>query len=550
MLHEEVRVWDVIVVGAGLAGGMAARRLAERGLGVLVLEAGPETLPNAPPPSFLTRAMARLVGLHAPRDADRWPETLRLTASGGRRAPAVLGRGRGGSSAIYGGALGRFRRIDFDRGLSGGAATDPRIGAAPLPGGWPIGWDAFTPYYDEAERLLDVAGGRDPLDPDVAPPLRRPPPLSPQDAVIAADLRANGLHPFRLSVGFEYRPGCAECLGRRCPRGCKAEGDSRGIAQALRTGRAALRQGMAVRAVAEADGGVAVIARDSSGAECRFMAQACVLAAGTLNTPLILARSGTLWGRDGPPPLLGRGLMFHATDMFAVFDRTRSPAFGPRKTLGLRDFYESDGRILGEVQSMGVALNAGMIAGYFRTEAERMGLGWLGPLLEFGRIPAVIAARLFRHATVFATILEDLPYMANAVTEDVADDGSPTGRIAVAYTASDELVARAVELRRHVRRAFSPNRVLFLTRPATPNWGHPMGTCRMGKSPRFGVVDADGALWGLSAIRIADASVLPSSGGANPSLTIAANALRVADRLVETLAGNGALSASTRLADA
>lgn len=542
--------WDVIVVGAGMAGGVAARRLTERGLRVLVLETGPGTLPDAPRPSRARRMLRKVAGGFEPRDQDRWPDRLRAARAGhaARLVPAMMGRGRGGSSALYGAALGRFRRIDFEREAADGpqgGAPDPAIGERPLPTRWPIAFDALKPYYVEAEALLGVTGGRDPLDPEDDAVLAPPPPLSPQDAALARTLVANGLHPFRLHVGFAYRPGCAECLGQRCPRGCKAEGDSRGLGPALRDGRATLLQGATARRIEPGEAGVAIVVALEDGAERTIRARSCVVAAGALNSPLLLARSPRLWGPGGPPRLLGRGLMFHVTDMLAVFERSGAAAFGPRKTLGFRDFYKMDGAICGEVQSMGIALEAGMIATYLKGEAQRLGLGRLGPWLDLLRIPAGAAARLTRNAAVFATILEDLPYAANRVWEDDAPARAPSGAIALSYTVSADLAARAARMRQALRAAFAPNRVLFLSRPATPNWGHPMGTCRMAADPEAGVTRPDGALWTDDRVRVADASVLPSSGGANPSLTIAANALRIADLLAGRLAAERVSPAAT-----
>jgi choline dehydrogenase-like flavoprotein len=60
---------------------------------------------------------------------------------------------------------------------------------------------------------------------------------------------------------------------------------------------------------------------------------------------------------------------------------------------------------------------------------------------------------------------------------------------------------------------------------------HPMGTARMAADSARGAVGPDGALFGVRGVHVADASLLPSSCGVNPQLTIMALAARVAERM-------------------
>jgi choline dehydrogenase-like flavoprotein len=97
-----------------------------------------------------------------------------------------------------------------------------------------------------------------------------------------------------------------------------------------------------------------------------------------------------------------------------------------------------------------------------------------------------------------------------------------------------------VRSRRMLKERLRDLRPFFLNQPATPNWGHPMGTCRMGSDPAVSVTDAQGRVWGLPNVVVADASALPSSSATNPGLTIAANALRVAEALAGRLSAGDA----------
>ena len=443
---------------------------------------------------------------------------------------ASIGQGPGGSSVLYGAALGRLRRVDF--------VEDDREtladGTPALPNAWPIDYDVFRAYYRQAEDSMRVVGERDPLDPDDDAELATPPPLTAQDAAIHQGLERAGLHPYRLHAGIDYLPGCTECQGHRCRRGCKADGYSRGLTRALASGRVSLRTGSVVTTVARAGGRMAVTTRSPDGATQTWTGRRAVLAAGALNTPLILARSAGLWGTAGPPPLLGRGLMFHISDIFAVLTGKKAGP-GPRKTLSFRDLYRPDGAGLGEVQSVGTTLTTGLVMSYLRTVT--LGLGRIGAAAEFLRPLAWAVALLVGTAPIFATILQDLPYEANRVWEEAAEPAGrsapPRRRIALSYTPGAALHQRSRALRRRLAPIFAPHRLVFLSPAVTPNWGHPMGTCRMGADPRTSVVDPDGRLWGQDDLYVADASVFPSSGGTGPSLTVIALALRLGDHLAQ-----------------
>jgi choline dehydrogenase-like flavoprotein len=508
---------------------------------VLVVEAGGTRTGPAPGPRrWRARLRHRLFDAGTPVDPDRWPGSLEIhdgatAADRPRRVAAVLGTGPGGSSTLYGAALGRLRRADIEQDRRG-VPGDPE---RPLPNAWPIPFEELRGYWRRAEALMGVVGERDPLDPDDDAEPDEAPPLAEREAALRDLLRAKGLNPYRLRVGFRYRAGCTECPGHRCPFGCKAEGASRALAPALATGRVTLETGVEARALERAPGGegLCLRLRAADGGESLRRGRRVVVAAGALNTPLLLARSAGLWPGGQEPALLGRGLMFHVSDFFVVRPRGAPAGPGARKTLALRDFYGDGTPGLGEIQSMGASVTAGFVMA-----ALRAGPGSRLPpraawLLELLRPAAWAAARVLGGAPVFATITEDLPYASNRVWEvaETADGAMPAGRIALRYRPSPMLRLHARRLRALIREAFAPLGPVFLSRPATANLGHPMGTCRMGTDPSNSVVDPECRLWGVPEVFVADASVLPSSGGAGPSLTTVALALRVADRLAASL---------------
>jgi choline dehydrogenase-like flavoprotein len=104
------------------------------------------------------------------------------------------------------------------------------------------------------------------------------------------------------------------------------------------------------------------------------------------------------------------------------------------------------------------------------------------------------------------------------------------------YRYPDELRERNRLFRRRLTERLGRHRVVVLTREHNLNYGHACGTCRFGDDPATSVLDRDNRAHELENLFVVDASFFPSSGGTNPSLTIAANALRVAEVIDHQLA--------------
>ncbi|PZQ51716.1 MAG: glucose-methanol-choline oxidoreductase [Rhodovulum sulfidophilum] len=512
-MAPETRRWDVIVIGAGLGGGVAGRRLAESGLDVLFLEHGPE----------VPRTDRDLWGDGLAAPADRldhglWPEMARGVVDGREtRFFPPLGTGVGGSSALYAATLERPERHDLE--------STPTM---PHPtGGWPIGYDVFRRHLEAAEALLDVRGGPDPLS-DETPRLGPPPLLSPGDAAMMAAFRRAGLHPYRKHVGARYLPGCAECFGRHCPRGCKMDGRSAGVEPALRSGRAAVLDRCAVTALRSTAGRVTHVEARRGGVALRLEARVFVLAAGAFGSPrLLLASASEDWpdGLANRSGLVGRNLMFHLNERLAIWPERRADFTSSINTVAMRDFYAVEGARYGHLQSMGMAASYGNILHYLRERFDRSPLAPLRPLRALARLPAFAAARVFGDARIFVGLLEDLAYPGNRVLLDPADPGA----IRFEYRLAPELLARRAAFRRLIRARLAAFRAFFLHVEPELNHAHACGTLRFGADPRTSVLDPDCRAHGIANLYVADASFMPSSTGINPSLTIAANALRVAE---------------------
>jgi choline dehydrogenase-like flavoprotein len=138
-------------------------------------------------------------------------------------------------------------------------------------------------------------------------------------------------------------------------------------------------------------------------------------------------------------------------------------------------------------------------------------------------MPAALTIKRFGRGTIFTCIIEDFPYRDNRVILDEREDDG----VRIQYTIKAELRERTAHFRKLLTDCLKGRRMTFLSDEIELNYGHPCGTCVMNDDPSAGVVDRDCRAHGIDNLFVADASFMPSSAACNPSLTVAANALRV-----------------------
>jgi choline dehydrogenase-like flavoprotein len=514
------KTWDVIIIGTGIGGGTIGRRLAEGGLSVLFLEKGP-----LGPRAEQQALRSDLEDTFARGVRGYWPEPLNATIDGRTSVFfGPIGAGVGGSSAFYAATLERPERHDIDD-------TEER----PHPtGGWPQGYDAFLPYFAEVERLYHICGTDDPLSPEATSNLRLPPELAQGDRAMMETFRKGGLHPYQIHMAVKFLPGCNMCFGRKCPRRCKMDGRSAGVEPALETGNAFLLDMCEVTAFRGGRNQITHLEAQRGGQKFRLQAKRYVLAAGGLGSPrLLLGSKSEEWpeGCANSSGLVGKNLMFHLTEMIAIWPERGSRSQGPTRALAMRDFYFHEGRRYGSFQAMGVDASYGEITHYLKNIFDRSALRGIRPLSQLMRIPAFLAAHAFGKAKVFAGIVEDMPYEYNRVLVDTADPG----RLRFIYHISPELRERRREYRKLIKRKLRGQRSVFLTFQPELNFAHSCGTLRFGDDPLTSVLDRDCRAHDVRNLYVVDSSFMPTSLGINPSLTIAANALRVAERLAKEM---------------
>lgn len=528
------KVWDVVIIGTGMGGSTAGYELSRLGFSVLFVEKGPLLHAGYANPDTSSAAPGAQPAA-AGGDGRSTDQVVAFTNLGKFEFTLPIGSVSGGSSAFYGAALERLSPDDFAP-----RANFRYIGDSTLPERWPIGYGELEPYYEAAERLYRVRGTQDPLLKSRPAPLLEPPETNARDKHLLESFSALGLHPYRLHVGYEFVPGCDGCPSGPCPRDCKRDAAWTCLMPALARHDAKILPSTEVlRLEAGADRVEQAVCR-REGAELRIRGRVFVLAAGAFMTPALLLKSASSHWPDGlanRSGLVGRNLMFHGGDFFAVSSLAAVDNEGHQKTLALNDFYNAQGEKLGTFQSLGVKLEVGRVMQYMRDTAGSSTAWWrwlfaskpvwwrkvTSPVVRLG---ALIAFNLmnFKRASVWVSIVEDLPYHQNRVLPDPAQPD----RLIVEYQYSSDLDRRVRLFRDKVRAALGKHRLMVLTPTGKIDYPHVCGTCRFGDDQASSVLDASNRAHGVDNLYVVDASFFPSSGGTNPSLTIAANALRVA----------------------
>jgi len=511
--------WDCVVVGTGMGGATLGHSLALAGRKVLFVERGRAHFRHADTlrgtyPEMAWSGTSTNPGCSSSDllCAGRFPDSL---LDDKHRFIPMIGTGSGGSSALYGMAMERFLPSDFS----------PPHQADSHRQSWPIGYAELEPWYAKAESLYRVRGGRDPVRPPAAPLPPAPPP-SRQAAELQQHFAHQGLHPYALPLACERVPGCTCCQGYLCPRDCKNDASRICLEPALEQASTALIDECEVlRLNADTRRVTGVVCRTGQH-QFELDAQQVVLAAGALHTPSILLRSASeRWpeGLSNRSGLVGRNLMRHFVDLYLVF--TRVGGSHPMKEIGLTDFYDTEFGRMGTIQSFGQLPPASMLADTLRDDVAQVAPWATGIVRTMKPLLTAAMEQLFQRGMLLAAIMEDSPSPDNRVVP-----GSP---LQVRYQPADGDLQRLRLFREKVGQALRPYRFLRLQQ-AEKNamLAHVCGTCRFGDDPTNSVLNRHNRSHELDNLYVVDASWFPSSGGTNPALTVAANALRVADHIL------------------
>ncbi|SBS75570.1 Glucose-methanol-choline oxidoreductase [uncultured Mycobacterium sp.] len=525
-------MWDVIVIGAGMSGGMLGYRLASSGRRVLFVEKGHSTLPGVP--GTIRGAVPEQAEPQAYRSEQSFYDALAragrttdeiedISARSAKRFVPFIGAGTGGSSALYGMVCERFFARDFTPRQN---FADP--GESTVPEAWPVSYDQMVPWYSEAEKLLGVRGQPDPLRPEAAD-LNIPaaPPFSMDNQPLVNYLAGRGLHPYHLPMACDYTDDCATCQTFLCARSCKNDGARNGVLPAITEHGAQLLARCRVLHLEADRSRVRRVVCEQDGARLTLDAKVVVLAAGALSTPVLLlnSRSGD-WpnGLANGSDMVGRNLMRHLLEPMEIWQQTGTRTSTASKEIGFNDFYFWEGQKYGTVQSFGAVPPVEWMTN--RPGGQGKALRLVSPAIR------QVYKRFLNGGLVLAAIMEDLPYLDNRVlpSEQPGTDGRQ--RLRMQYRLRPNEIERRTTFLRQLKEVFQPFRKLQLgSGKDNSNLGHVCGTCRFGTDPKSSVLDGNNRAHEVDNLYVVDTSYFPSSAGLNPSLTVAANALRVAEHI-------------------
>ncbi len=523
---------DVCIIGSGVAGALVAHELVQRGRKVLILDAGRRF-----DPTLRMELMERAVeGLDpwAPVDPD--PEVYSSTGTDHVRLEGKRMRAVGGSTHHWGGLAYRMHASDFRLRSLYGLGED-----------WPVSYDELEPYYARAEAELGVSGqGGDPHASWRSGPF--PNPAFPFSYAVekvvrpACDHLGISIHPIpcaRNSQPYRDRPACvAFGVCHVCPIEALYNADihlRRGVA----TGNLEIRpEARVVRLAARSPRRVtSATYLQPGGGTGTVEAPIFVLAAHAIESIRLLQLSASPrfpGGLANSSGTLGRYFMEHwATGLAGVVEEPLYPHRIGFNTAHSLQFYDTPHRR--RIGAMKITFSAGSPS---LSELARDSGLWGVALKRYLR-------RVYGRWLAAIVNVEQLPRLESRVTLD------PELRDAHGYAAPRvHLELGDYELRTLLRGRERLLRILRAARARIPGHqmakfkdserhpiAHHMGGCRMGIDPAGSVVDPDLRTHDLDNLYIVGSAVFPTGGAVNPTLTIAALALRAGETLAARLEG-------------
>ena len=550
---------DVAIVGSGVAGALIGWKLAEAGLRVTILEAGPRVDRDA----SVNRYRATIAQTpDSPYDKPAWaPYPIVLSLKDGyyvQTGPELFGstylRAVGGTTWHWLGSMIRLLPDDFAMRSRYGVGED-----------WPLSYDELEPWYLEGEAQLGTAGDNA-FDLGSPRSAGYPLPGIPQTYSDTLVTRASETLGWRVeptpqarnSVQYQDRPPCcgnAMCIPI-CPIAAKYDASVH-VALAERAGARVVENAVVDRVEVDPEGRVAGLRyKTPDGADRVVTARVYVVAANAIETAklLLISRSEALPnGVANSSGAVGRYLADHPVKLsIAAANDPLYPYRAPLSTSGIEQLRGGDFR--GERSG-------------FRLEIGNDGWSWPG----FD--PLGVAQELIEQGVsgdeLYRTVHERIPYQMRvaSLTEQLPNpdhrvvphptemdelgiprpeliynvDGYTRAGLAAAEQAHDQLFdALGVSFRQHFPGFFGA--------------GHLMGTHRMGADPRASVTDPDGRTHDHPNLWLAGAGLFPTTGTANPTATVAALSLRTAAAIaaefgrVAATPGASPLTAATPLA--
>ncbi|WP_088286302.1 GMC family oxidoreductase [Ideonella sp. A 288] len=502
----------VVIIGSGAGGGTLANELCQKGVKVVVLEAGARQSPD----SFINdewKSFGQLAWLDARTTSGNWRVAKDFSG-----LPAWICKTVGGSTTHWAGASLRFQPHEFRA-----RSTYGDIAGASLMD-WPVTLADMEPWYARAEDKMGVTRTNG------IPGL----PGNNNFKVMHAGATRLGykeVHTGRMAINSQPRDGRGRCMQLGfCFQGCKSGAKwstlYTEIPKAEATGHLDLRPQAHVVRIEHDEAGKAnaVVYRDAAGAEQRQKARVVCVAGNSIETPRLLLLSASSKHPDGlanSSGQVGRNYMRHMTG--SVYAAFKQPVHMYRGTT-----------MAGIIQDESRHDTRRGFAGGYEMETLSLGVPFMAAFLNPGDWGADFAWWMdhYTHTAGMWLVGEDMPRATNRITlnSNVKDQwGNPAPN--VHFDDHDNDVA----MRNH---AFAQGEKVYKAAGAiktfrTPPYPstHNLGTCRMGASAADSVCNGFGQTHDVPNLFISDGSQFTTGGAENPTLTIVALAIRQADHI-------------------
>jgi choline dehydrogenase-like flavoprotein len=533
---------DVVVVGSGVAGALIAAKLAKAGRKVTILEAGPP-IDRAAAVKVFRQATAKVPESPYPNTA--WaphPTVLEIGVPGTgyfiQDGPDPFGstyeRIVGGTTWHWLGTTPRLLPSDFRMRTLFGVGVD-----------WPITYNDLEPWYVKAEHEIGVAGNDN--QPQGSPRSAGFPmeavPTSYLDKVIDTAARKIGFRveatpQARNTEGFNDRDrceGCSNCIPI-CPVGAKYDALIH-LDQAKARGAKLIFNAVVWDVLLNADGSArGVVYRQPDRADVTVLANVVVMAANAVETPKIMLAANGGHGVGNSSGLLGANLMDHPIQLsYALSADPVFPQRGPLSTAGIESPRQAATRgqksaFRVEVGNDGWKFPIGDPTFEFTAQPDGQ------PFVDLREGGNALAKRWHDHVAReirFGSLMEQLPNPANRIRPDFAHlDAIGLPRPRITFTIGQYVRDGMADAAVLHERLFDQLRATERTHVGFPfGAGHLMGTTKMGADRATSVTDGFGRSHDVRNLWIAGSSLFPTVGTANPTLTLAALALRTAEAI-------------------
>lgn len=506
----------VVIIGSGAGGGTLANELCQKGIKVVVLEAGARQSPT----SFINdewKSFGQLAWLDPRTTSGSW-----RVAKDFAGLPAWICKTVGGTTTHWAGASLRFQEHEFKARTTYGQIAGTSLAD------WPLTLKELEPWYDKAEDKMGVTRTHG------IPGL----PGNNNFKVMHAGARKLGyqeVHTGNMAINSVPRHGRGRCMQIGfCFQGCKSGAKwstlYTEIPAAEATGNLDLRPESHVVRIEHDDAGKAtgVVYFDKDGKEQRQKARLVCVAGNSIETPRLLLLSASAKFPDGlanSSGQVGRNYMRHMTgSVYAAFKQPVHMYRGTTMAGIIRDEARHDTK-------------RGFAGGY-ELETLSLGIPFMAAFLNPGGWGSDFAWWMDRYTQLAGMWLvgEDMPRAENRVTlnQKVKDKyGNPAPNVHFDDHEND------IAMRNH---AFAQGEKVYQAAGAiktfrTPPYPstHNLGTCRMGASAADSVCNSFGQTHDVANLFISDGSQFATGGAENPTLTIVTLAIRQADHIARLM---------------